>query len=75
MKEDKKIKTKYGTISLPLPLIESVKKKIEGTGIHSVSAYVAFILRQILSSPESDEPLTKKEEREIKQRLKRLGYV
>ena len=43
----------YGTISLPTPLIDSVRKKIEGTGIHSVSAYVCFILRQILSSPET----------------------
>ena len=65
----------YGTISLPMPLINSIKEKIKGTGIHSVSAYVSFILRQILSSPDTSELLDKKTEEEIKDRLKRLGYI
>jgi len=59
-----------------MPLINSIKKRIEGTGIHSVSAYVSFILRQILSSPgSSKEPLDKKTEEEIKGRLRKLGYI
>jgi hypothetical protein len=66
-------KVEYGTISLPMPLIEKVKKKIEGTGMNSVSAYVAFVLRQILSS-DSKELLDKREENIIKERLKSLGY-
>ncbi len=69
-------KREYGTVSLPLPLINSVKDKIKGTGIHSVSAYVCFILRQILSASDtSDELLDKKTEEEIKNRLKKLGYI
>ena len=69
-------KREYGTVSLPLPLITSIKDKIGGTGIHSVSAYICFILRQILSSPEeSDTPLDRKTEEEIKKRLKKLGYI
>jgi len=75
MGKDKSHQSKYGTISLPLPLIESVKKKIDGTGIHSVSAYVTFILRQILSSSEQEKILDKKTEAEIKVRLKNLGYI
>ncbi len=67
----------YGTISLPLQLINSVKEKFEGTGMHSVSAYVSFILRQILSSPETEisDPLDKKTEQEIRARLKKLKYI
>ena len=67
----------YGTVSLPLPLVTLIKEKIEGTGIHSVSAYVCFILRQILSSPETkiSNPLDKKTEEEIKRRLRKLGYI
>lgn len=68
-------KVEYGTISLPMPLINKIKKRIEGTGMNSVSAYVAFILRQILSSSESKEVLNKKDEEEIKKRLKSLGYL
>jgi hypothetical protein len=67
---------KYGTVSLPTPLIDKVKENIEGTGIHSVSAYVSFILRQILSEPSGDnEVLDKKTEEQIKGRLKSLGYL
>jgi len=71
-KEDNKVE--YGTISLPMPLIERIKEKIKGTGINSVSSYVAFVLRQVLSSPEA-EILNKNTESEIKSRLKKLGYI
>ncbi len=67
-KEDNKVE--YGTISLPLPLIEKIKKRIEGTGMNSVSAYVAFVLREILSS----EFFNKKEIETVKNKLKSLGY-
>lgn len=68
-------KAAYGTISLPTPLIEKVKEKIKGTGMHSVSAYVVFILRQIFSAPQEKGLLSKKEEDEIRKRLKNLGYI
>ena len=74
MKRESDNKVKYGTISLPLPLIEKIKKKIKGTGMNSVSSYVAFILRQILSEKSSDELFSKEEEQEVKNRLKSLGY-
>ena len=66
-------KVGYGTISLPLPLIEKVKKRIAGTGMNSTSAYVAFVLREVLSS-ESREFYDKKEMKNVKSRLKSLGY-
>lgn len=66
-------KVDYGTISLPIPLIEKIKKRIEGTGMNSVSAYVAFILRDILSS-DSKELFNKKEMSNLKTKLKSLGY-
>jgi len=69
-------KVKYGTISLPMTLIDLIKKKIKGTGMNSVSAYVAFVLRQILSSnSDSKEFLTNEEEKEVKRRLESLGYL
>ena len=79
MKKPKKreIKVKYGTISLPLPLIEKIQKRIKGTGMPSVSAYVSFVLRQVLSSPEPDdknEIIKKEEESELIRRLRALGY-
>jgi hypothetical protein len=70
----RKEKVKYGTISLPLPLIEKIKKRIKGTGMPSVSAYVAFVLRQILSYPARKKLLNREEEEEIRRRLRSLGY-
>ena len=75
MKRAKKIndnKIDYGTISIPIPLINKIKERIKGTGMASVSAYVSFVLRQILSAPSKD--FTKKEIEEVKARLKSLGY-
>jgi len=79
MKKAKKkdSKVKYGTISLPSPLIEKIQRRIKGTGMPSVSSYVSFVLRQILSSPESSDKnkiLNKEDEAELTKRLKVLGY-
>ena len=70
--------TDITTISIPKVLAEKIKKRMEGTGFTSLSSYVTFILRQVLSSieqSETKEPLTKAEETEVKKRLKSLGYI
>lgn len=72
--EDNRVK--YGTVSLPSQLIDTIKKRIKGTGLPSVSAYVSFVLRQILSTPQDvGEIFDKKAEQDIKNRLKSLGYI
>jgi hypothetical protein len=55
-------------------LINIIKKRIKGTGINSVSSFVAFVLRQVLASPKSEGLLDKKAEEETRRRLKSLGY-
>lgn len=69
---------KYTTISIPTPLAEKVKKQIEGTGFNSLSSYVTYMLRQIVSSTEKEERksgFTKEDEEKIKERLRNLGYI
>jgi len=75
--ESKDEKSKFSTISLPTPLIDKIKEKIKGTGMHSPSAYVTFVLREIFSeNPESGEDdKSNKDETSIKQRLRNLGYL
>ena len=52
---------------------------MKGTGFSSVSSYVTYVLRQVLSSIEEDEQskqaFTKEEEEKVKQRLRDLGYI
>ncbi|RSN69832.1 CopG family transcriptional regulator [Candidatus Korarchaeum cryptofilum] len=69
---------KYTTVSIPKPLYDKIKKRIEGTGFTSVSDYVVYVLRELLASleeEESEEPFTRKEREKIKEKLRALGYI
>ncbi len=72
-------KVEYTTVSIPKPLADKVKERMKGTGFASVSSYVTYVLRQVLSSIEeekhSKQAFTKEEEDKVKQRLRDLGYI
>ena len=56
-KDETEKESNYSTISIPKPLAEKIKKRCEGTGFTSVSSYVTYVLRQIISNIEKkDEP-------------------
>jgi Arc/MetJ-type ribon-helix-helix transcriptional regulator len=76
MKEEKDVK-KFTTISIPTPLAEKIKKKIKGTGFTSLSSYVTYVLREVISGmeEEEDEVFTKEDEKRVKDRLRALGYI
>jgi len=72
--------TNLTTVSIPRPLADKIKKRCEGTGFNSVSSYVTYVLRQILSNTEMqeekvEEPFTEQDEQKVKARLKSLGYL
>ena len=69
---------KHTTVSIPVQLIEKIKERIKGTGFTSVSAYVTYVLREVLSSLEMEEKkevFTKDEEEKVKEKLRALGYL
>ena len=72
-KEDKK----FTTISIPTPLAEKIKKRIKGTGFTSLSSYVTYVLREIISgtTEEKEEAFTKEDEEKVRERLRALGYL
>jgi len=76
---DDEHKVEYTTVSIPKPLVEKIKERMKGTGFSSVSSYVTYVLRQILSSIEeekrSKQAFTKEEEEKVIQRLRGLGYI
>jgi Arc/MetJ-type ribon-helix-helix transcriptional regulator len=73
MKEEKK----FTTISIPTPLAEKIKKRIKGTGFTSLSSYVTYVLREVLSGMEEehDQAFSKEDEERVKDRLRSLGYL
>ena len=69
---------RYTTVSIPVELAEKIEKRIEGTGFHSISSYVTYVLRQVISSIEEDEKkevFSKEDEEKVKERLRGLGYL
>lgn len=71
---EKPEKTKFTTVSIPVPLFEKLKKQIEGTGFNSVSSYVGYILRELISE-KGEAPFTSEDEEKIRRKLKALGYL
>ena len=76
MSEEKEEK-KFTTISIPTPLAEKIKKRIQGTGFTSLSSYVTYVLREVISGieEESEEVFSKEDEEKVKERLRALGYL
>lgn len=73
-KDDKK----YSTLSIPTPLAEKIKKRIKGTGFNSLSSYVTYVLREVISGMEEEEEeevFSKEDEKRVKDRLRALGYI
>lgn len=73
-------KTNITTISIPKPLAEKIKKRIKGTGFNSVSSYVTYVMRQVISNIEEKEnkkgeAFSRKDEEAVKARLRSLGYL
>lgn len=75
------------TLKIPKPLYDKLKSIVENTGYSSVTEFVVFVLRDLVSSEEIQETkknnkstnqietLTEEEIKAIKKRLKNLGYL
>ena len=64
------------SISIPKSLSDKIKEKIKGTPFHTVSSYITFIMRLIiLESEDHKDAITKKDEENVKSKLKKLGYI
>jgi Arc/MetJ-type ribon-helix-helix transcriptional regulator len=74
---EEKDEKKFTTISIPTQLAEKIKKRIEGTGFHSLSAYATYVLREVISGveEEDEEAFSKEDEEKVKDRLRALGYL
>lgn len=64
------------SISIPKKLSDKIKEKIKDTPFHTVSSYITFVMRLIiLESEDSKDAITKKDEENVKIKLKKLGYI
>jgi metal-responsive CopG/Arc/MetJ family transcriptional regulator len=65
------------TIKIPRPLYENLSTVIEESGFNSVTEFIVYILRDLVSSRsmKKEPSLSKNEIETIKKRLKSLGYL
>jgi len=70
--EDKK--KKFTSVSIPTFLFDKAKERSEKSGFPSVSAYVGYVLREIISDGGGDAIINKDTEM-VKNRLRSLGYI
>jgi Arc/MetJ-type ribon-helix-helix transcriptional regulator len=74
---EKNQEKKHINIQIPTDLANKIKKRIEGTGFDSISSYVTYVLKEIMSESEekTEEVFTKEDEEKVKNRLRALGYL
>ncbi|MFH1888565.1 MAG: CopG family transcriptional regulator [Candidatus Omnitrophota bacterium] len=65
----------YVQIPIPGIIVEKIKKRIKDTEFSTVSEYVMFILKEVLGEEDKKDMLTEEEEKEVKETLKKLGYL
>lgn len=81
--EQKKPKDRKVTIKIPGPLYNRISKIVAGSGFNSVTDFIVYVLRDLVSTREKtseaekigDSSLSKEEIEAIRKRLKSLGYL
>jgi len=64
------------TIKIPRPLYDKIAQVTEGAGYNSVTDFVVYVLRDLVTSHDVANHATSDEETDrIKQRLRKLGYM
>jgi Arc/MetJ-type ribon-helix-helix transcriptional regulator len=64
----------YESVIIPKRLYEKISEKIQNTSFTSVSEYIKYILEKELHEVD-EEDLSEEDEKKIKERLRRLGYL
>ncbi len=70
-----KAKRKFTSVSIPTFLFEKIKERMGRSGFPSVSSYVAYVLREVLTDSQPDAALTRDNAEKVKERLRSLGYI
>jgi Arc/MetJ-type ribon-helix-helix transcriptional regulator len=64
---------KFTTVSIPTTIFKKVEERIKGTGFTSVSSYITFLLREVIT--EEEEQFREEDKERVKERLRALGYI
>ena len=62
------------TVKIPEDVARQLERKLSQTSFGSLDAFVSFILARLAESP-SETPFSEDEERQLRERLRSLGYI
>ena len=63
------------TVLLPDELYSKIEERVKATDFGSVDEYVEFVLEEVVTEEEDEKAFSEEEEKEVKKRLKDLGYL
>lgn len=65
------------TIKIPRPLYSKIQQLIDGSGFNSVTDFIVFVLRDVISErgKEERDEFSPEELAALKKRLRNLGYL
>jgi Arc/MetJ-type ribon-helix-helix transcriptional regulator len=63
------------TVFLPTELYSKIEERVKATDFGSVDEYVQFVLEEVVKEEEEERAFSEDEEKEVKKRLKDLGYL
>ena len=71
VQKERIVKKKYTQVSIPTPLADQIRERIEGTGFKTISQYVAYVLEEVLANLEEEtkeQGYSKEDEEKVKTR-------
>ena len=65
----------HAAVEVPKRVLSRIERRVEHTDFDSTSAYVTFVLEEVLASVEADDLNNAVDEDEVRDRLRSLGYL
>lgn len=62
-------------VFMPTELYSKIEERVKATDFSSVDEYVKFILEEVIKEEGGESAFSEEEEKEVKKRLKDLGYL
>ena len=62
------------SVKIPEEVARQLEKKLSHTSFASLDDFISFVLARLAESP-SETPFSEEEERQLRERLRSLGYI
>jgi Arc/MetJ-type ribon-helix-helix transcriptional regulator len=62
-------------VHLPEEVVRGLEERMKDSAFENVDAFIAFVLGRLIDSPANGEAFSLEDERQLKERLRSLGYI